>query len=209
MVAFDQGDVEVVGIKTVFKGFFKVEEYTLKHRLFAGGISAPFTREVFERGDAVAVLPYDPLTDEVVLVEQFRIGAMAAIQNQRETSSPWLIECLAGMIDTSQQPEDVALREAQEEAAITLSNLQPIMTYYSSPGGMSERIHLFVATVDSTTATGVHGLDSENEDIRVRVVKYQQAIKWLNNGVLNNATTIIALQWLQLNKQQFNVEINV
>lgn len=202
-LSFDCNDVVLDTPKLVFDGFFKVREYTFKHRLFAGGWSGPIVRELFERGDAVVVLPYDAVTDEVVLVEQFRIGALAATLRNQDNRSPWLVECIAGMIDKDESPAEVASREAEEEAGITLSDVQPIIDFLSTPGGMSERIHLFSATVDSTTAAGIHGLDHEGEDIRVCVVKREQAIQWLYEGKIDNAPTVIALQWLQLNYQKF------
>ncbi len=198
--AFKQDDVNIIEQKTVFDGFFKVQQYTLQHRLFCGDWSGEIVRELFERGDAVAVLPYDPITDEVILVEQFRVGAQAAIQRNGDKSSPWLIECIAGMTELNEASRDVAIREAKEEAGIELTNVQSVMSYYTSPGGMSERIELFVATVDCRKVAGVYGLAEEDEDIRVRVVKREAAMKWLNQGKVDNATTIIALQWLQLNK---------
>lgn len=197
-------DVTEVTQEKVFDGFFKVNKYTLRHRLFDGRWSELISRELFERGDAVVVLPYDPVTDEVVLIEQFRIGALAATQRNKDNKSPWLIECIAGMIDKQQSPKEVAIREAEEEAGIVLSNVQPIMNFLSTPGGVSERIYLFAATVDSTTADGIHGLDVEHEDIRVCVVKREKAIKWLNEGRIDSAPTVIALQWLQLNINEFS-----
>lgn len=199
--AFGQRDVTIVDRQTLFEGFFRVDKVTFKHRLFVGGWSDTICREVFERGDAVAVLPYDPQTDELVLVEQFRIGALTGAQRKDEETSPWLLECIAGMSGADELPTEVATREAEEEAGLKLSGLQPMLNYLSSPGGTSERIHLFAAIVDSRTASGVHGLASENEDIRVCVVKREKALQWLKEGRIDNATTVIALQWLQLNGQ--------
>jgi ADP-ribose pyrophosphatase len=201
---FSYDDVKLQKQQPLYHGFFKVNSYQLRHALYCGGQSNVIKRELFERGDAVAVLPYDPTTDEVILVEQFRVGAYAAgirdAKNNIPIQSPWLIECIAGMIDKGRDAQSVAIAEAKEEAGIELNELKQVMQYYSSPGGMSERIHLFVATTDASKANGVHGLDVEGEDILVLRVKLAQACEWVRNGKINNATTVIALQWLQLNK---------
>lgn len=194
----------------VYDGFFKVNQYKVKHAMYGGGQSEVVTRELFERGDAVAVLPFDAERQEVVLVEQFRIGCYGAgIRDQREgvddnaLQSPWLIECIAGMIDKGRGAEEVAIAEAKEEAGIEISALKPVMRYFSTPGGMSERVHLFVALTDSSKVTGFHGLDCEHEDIRPLRVPIEQAFDWVETGKINNATTVIALQWLQLNKHRW------
>ncbi|THB68899.1 MAG: NUDIX domain-containing protein [Gammaproteobacteria bacterium] len=181
----------------VFNGFFKVDKYTVSHNLFRGGDSQPFTRELFERGNAVSVLPYDPLKDSVVLVEQFRIGALAS------KNSPWQIETIAGVIDKDgESPEDVAKREAEEEANCKVSEMIPICQYFCSPGGTSEKIHLFCAEIDSENIGGVFGLDEENEDIKVHVIDFQKAMDMIGNSAIETAMTIISLQWLALNKDK-------
>ena len=188
-------DVTVEKIATRFQGFFKLDEYVLKHKLFNGGESPLMTREIFERGDAVVLMPYDPITDCVVLQEQFRVGAI------RKTDSPWMLEFVAGMFGKDESPIEVAIREAEEEAGlmITEENILPVCQYLSSPGGTSEYLHLFVAKVDSTKAGGVFGLPEECEDILVHVVSREYAMELLATGKILNAATIIGLQWLELN----------
>ncbi|OAT33685.1 ADP-ribose diphosphatase [Proteus myxofaciens] len=189
---YTRHDVELLGKKDLYKGFFRMTEYRFKHRLFAGGWSNEIKREVFERGHAGVLLAYDPKKDSVVLIEQIRIPAY-------ETSdTPWLLEAIAGMIEEGETPKEVVKREAQEEAGISIGRCEPIISYLSSPGGASERMHVFVGEVDSTTAKGIHGLDSENEDIRVHVVSREQAYQWVEQGIIDNAATVIAIQWLQL-----------
>ena len=202
---FDQ--VKVVQKENRYEGFFTVDSYQFRHPLYQGGHSHIVKRELLERGDAVVVLPYDPTTDEVVLVEQFRVGAFGAFERDaranKTAQSPWLIECIAGMVDKNRTAIDVAHAEAKEEAGIELSNVQSVLKLFASPGGMSERIEYFVATTDSTKAKGVHGLDSESEDIRVLRVSLQTACNWISEGKINNASTVIALQWLQLKKAEY------
>ncbi|GGP78166.1 ADP-ribose diphosphatase [Shewanella ulleungensis] len=188
-------DFELIAKKVLYKGFFQLDEYTFKHKLFKGGWSGEVTREVFERGNAVVVLPYDPIRDEVVLIEQIRLPALAT------TKSIWLLELVAGMIEPGESPEQVATRELAEEAGLTLQSLTPINSYLVSPGGTTERFYLFWGHVDATKASGVHGLDHEDEDIRVHVVSRQQAYDWVNDGRIDNASTVLGIQWLMLNYQ--------
>ena len=192
---FTSNDIQIVAKSPLYQGFFKMVQYEFKHRLFAGGWSDVVKREIFERGHAVAVLPYDPVLNEFVLIEQIRIGALAT------SDTPWLIEVIAGVIDEGETEHDVCCREAEEEAGIVLSNVTPAMSYLASPGGTTERIHIFMAQVDASTAKGIHGLDHEAEDIRVHRVSERDALEWLENGRIDNAATIIALQWFFMHKQ--------
>ena len=187
-------DVEIVEREACFRGFYQLERLHLRHRLFAGGMGKLINRELFVRHDAVCVLPYDPQRDCVVLIEQFRVGALDKSLN------PWLIELVAGLIDKDEQPEQVARREAVEEAGLELAELWPLTQYYPSPGGSDERVHLYVGRCDSRGAGGVHGLEDEGEDIRVLVWSLDEALAAVANGRIDNAASIIALQWLALNR---------
>jgi ADP-ribose pyrophosphatase len=184
------GDVEILTRDTVYQGYFRVDRWRLRFRTFAGPMSAPVVREVFERGHAVGVLPYDPVADTVVLIEQFRAGALAAGRH------PWLIEVVAGIRGEGEPHEDVARRETKEEIGCTLGRLEPICDYMPSPGGTSESCALFVGEVDCRHAGGVHGLADEHEDIRTLTLPADEAISRLDAGEIDNAVTIIALQWL-------------
>lgn len=200
--AFVADDAEVVQQDASYRGFFSLDTIHLRHKLFAGGWSPMFTRELFIRSPAAGVLLYDPVQDSVVLVEQFRVGAVS--QSKACGDSPWLLEVVAGMIDKDERADQLVRREAMEEAGCEIKELVPICDYYSSPGGTSERISLFCGHVDSTNAGGVHGLPEENEDIRVSVLSFDQA--WFEmqsvSGRLDNAMSIIALQWLFINRDK-------
>ena len=189
-------DVEVVEREACFRGFYQLDRLHLRHRLFAGDMGKLISRELFVRHDAVCVLPYDPQRDCVVLIEQFRVGALDKSLN------PWLIELVAGLIDKDEQPEEVARREAVEEAGLELAELWPLPQYYPSPGGSDERVHLYVGRCDSRGAGGVHGLEEEGEDIRVLVWSFDEALAALDDGRIDNAASIIALQWLALNRDK-------
>ena len=199
MLQYGHKDVDVLTIKAGYQGFFKVNEYHLSHKLFSNKQSNEFTREVFERGDAVVVILYDTTQDKLLLLEQFRAGAL------RTSDTPWMLEFVAGMFDENESAVDVAVRESKEEANITLSpkNVLPIMKYLSSPGGMSECIHLYWANFDSDEVLpgSVFGLDDENEDILLHLISREEAITLLNEGKISNAATIIGLQWLAMNYQ--------
>lgn len=191
--AFGADDVEIIDKTTVFQGFFRLDRYQVRHKLFNGGWSEPMQREIFERGHAVVVLPYNPQTDELVLIEQFRLGAMPSSQ------SPWLLEAIAGMIDPGETPQQVAKREAEEEAGLTIETLWPMLSYLSSPGGTTERIQLYLGRLTAPVQAGIFGLMQEHEDIKVHVLAREQAMQLLSEQKIDNAASIIALQWLALN----------
>lgn len=198
MQKYHQEDVKIIENTPLRDGFLSVYKVTLQHRLFAGGWSPVFEREVMDRGHAVVVVPYDPSKDTLVVLEQFRIGAVGAEQ------SPWLLEFVAGMYDSvNESAEQVAHRELAEEAGLTTTQLHYALTYLSTPGGCTERITIFIALVDSDTAAIHGGLASEHEDIRVHVLPFADVVQLLDDGKINNAATVIGLQWLQLHKHRF------
>jgi ADP-ribose pyrophosphatase len=198
---FSNKDVQILSTETLYKGFFKMIKYAFKHKLFEGGWSDVVEREVFERGHAVAVLPYDPVLDEFVMIEQFRIGALST-SSLSSTSSPWLLEVVAGIIDEGETPEDVCYREAKEEAGLDIQKLHKALSYLASPGGTTERLHIYIGLIDASNAEGVHGLEYENEDILVHTVPSSVAFDWLNQGKIDNSAALIALQWFAMNKQK-------
>lgn len=195
-----RADAETLDHEILWRGYFQVDRYRLRHRLFAGGWGGPLVREVFERGHAAALLPYDPVQNAVVLIEQFRIGAHAA------GSDPWLIEIVAGIIEEGESAEEVVRRECVEEAGCTVDRLVPMMDAFTSPGGSSERIALFCGRVDSTGVGGVHGLADEGEDIRVFVEPVDVALARIGRGEVTNLIAIAALQWLALNRDRLRRE---
>ena len=191
----NRDDVEIIERETAWRGYFRIDRLRLRHRLFAGGWGEPIQREVFERGHAAALLPWDPVRDEVILIEQFRVGALTA-----GDANPWLIEIVAGIVEEGETPADVARRETLEEAGCAVTDIVPLMDVYMTPGGSSERIALFCGRVDTTGVGGIHGLDEEGEDIRAFAEPVEAALERLARGEIVNAMTIIALQWLALNR---------
>lgn len=185
--------VELIEKQTAFRGYFRIDRLRLRFPLYEGGMSREVDREVLERGQVAAVLLVDPDRDCVVLIEQFRPGPYAAGEQ------PWLIETVAGVIEGRESAEEMARREAREEANCEITDLFPIMRFFTSPGASTESVALFCGRVDSTDAGGVHGLEEEGEDIRVLVMSVMEALSLLHEGKIVNAKTIIALQWLASN----------
>ncbi|HDZ07870.1 NUDIX domain-containing protein [Pseudohongiella sp.] len=192
---YDRQDVTIVSRDTAFDGFFAIDRIVLRHRLFAGGWSNDINRELFRRDQAGGVLLYDPGADKLVLVEQFRVGLLDALDQ-----SPWALELVAGIIDDGESAPAMALREAHEEAGLHIGEPQFICNYFNSPGGSTERISLLYAEVDAAQASGIHGMAEENEDIRVVVLSFDEAWQAFLSGRINNAMAIIALQWLRLKR---------
>lgn len=197
--AFTPDDVDVVSRETLFQGFFRMVKYRFKHRLFQGGWSPIIEREMFERGHAAAMLPYDPVRDQVVIIEQIRVGAL-------EHARPWQLEIVAGIIDRDESAEQVVRREAEEEAGISVKRMETITSYYPSSGGCSEKLDVYVGEVDASLANGIHGLDYEGEDIKVHVMSREQAYQLVRDGRIENGASIIALQWLELNYEQLQTK---
>lgn len=193
---FDHSDVEIIERRQVHRGFARLDVLTLRHRLHEGGWSKSFERELYDRGHAVAVLPYDPGADHIVLVQQFRIGAYAS------GFPSWQLEAIAGMLKPGETPEHVARREAREEADLTIGALEPIAHYLSSPGASSESVTLFCGRVDVRGAGGIHGLREENEDIAIRTFAVDEIPALLSDRAAANALTVISLQWLLLNRDR-------
>lgn len=184
----------IAELKAVYRGFFSLERYRIQHTLYGGGWSQPLQRELFKRSNCVAVLLYDPIQDKIVLIEQFRIGAVATPERA------WLLEIVAGAIEVGETAEQVAYRESAEEAGCKIQALHLINEFYTTPGGASERISLFCGKIDATGIGGVKGLQEEGEDILVRTVNFDEAYALMEYGKIDSAIPIIALQWLKLNK---------
>jgi ADP-ribose pyrophosphatase len=187
---------EIIGREVGYQGFFRLEKYRLRHTLFAGGWSAEIDRELFRRGNCVAVLLYDPDADKVVLIEQFRVGGVL------QPEKAWMLEIVAGAIEEGETAEEVAYRESMEEAGCEIQELMLINEFYTTPGGSSEWITLFCGKVDSTHVGGIHGLDHENEDIFVRAVYFDEVYQMLEDRMIESAIPMLAIQWLALNRSK-------
>ncbi len=186
------GDVEVGERRQPYARFFAVEEYDLRHRRFDGSMTGSLNRATFVSGDAAVVLPYDPVRDRVLLVEQFRPGPFA-----RGDRNPWHLEPIAGRIDAGETPEQAARREAVEEAGITLRDLLPVANYYPSPGAKTEFLYTFVGLADlPDTVSGLFGLAEDNEDIRTHVISFARLMDLIEAGEVATAPLILSALWL-------------
>lgn len=187
---------EIIEEKTSYDGFFKLKQFQLKHSLYAGGWSKTITRELFHRGNCVAVLLYDANRDEVIIIEQFRIGAI------QMPDRAWLLEIVAGAVEPGETAEEVAIRESVEEANCEVQELLKINEFFTSPGGTSELLSLYCGKVDSQDVGGIHGLDHEDEDILVKAMKFDDVYQLLLDGKVLSAIPIIAIQWLYINRAE-------
>jgi len=192
-------EFKLIAREPMYQGFFSLNRYQVQHSLFAGGWSEVLTRELFQRGNCVAVLLYDPDADKVVIIEQFRMGPMGQ-DNVREKA--WLLEIVAGAIEEGETAEAVAYRESEEEAGCVVQEMRLINEFYTSPGGTSEKISLFYGRIDASEVGGIHGLDHEHEDILVSTVSFTEAYAMIEDGRIESAIPIIAIQWLALNKHK-------
>lgn len=192
---FAQDAVTVRERKSVYSGFSTVEAMRLEVPLFQGGHTPLIDRELIRRPEAIAALLVDTDQNSVVLVEQFRVGAI-------QEHSPWLLEIVAGMIEQGDTPEHTAYREIEEETGCRVLALQPVMSYLTTPGILNEKIHVFCAKVNAPVSGSVHGLEEEGEDIRVHVLSFSQAFELLEKGQIVSSPAIVALQWLKLHENQ-------
>jgi len=195
-----RAEVTIHETRHPYEAFFRVDEVTLSHKAHDGGEVGPIDRAVFVVTDAVTVLPYDPVRDRVLLIEQIRIGALV-----RGDQQPWMLEPVAGMIDAGETPEQTALRETHEEAGLTLTptNLHHISTYYPSPGGIAQRFVSYVAVCDlPDAAAGLGGESTEHEDLRAHLVPFDTLMEMVRSGEAANAALIISAQWLQAERNR-------
>lgn len=188
--AFGPDDFEILADETVYDGFWSLALLRVRHRRHEGGWSLPMQRELHRRGNAVGVLLYDPVLDRIGVVEQFRVGALT------DPAGPWMLELVAGLLEQGESPEQVAHREALEEAGCEITALEPIASYYSSPGGCDEYFHLYCAQVDLLEVDDLHGLDHEHEDIRLHVVPWERVADLRASGRFKDAHSLLAIEWL-------------
>ena len=189
---FGSADFEIIERRDLYKRYFRAEHIVFRHKKFAGGWSEPVTREVFMTKGAASVLLYDATLDALVFVEQFRIGASSSER------TPWQLEMVAGMLDKDISAQDIARNEAMEEAGCVVNDLVFIGAFYTTPGICNEKFHVYAAKVDASQLAAQGGLADEHEDIRIHVVPRATAFAWLDEGRIENAMTVLALQWLRI-----------
>ena len=192
----DAKDVHIQEETTLHSGFLELRQYAITHKLFNGSTSPVLSREALVRPPSVAVILFDPSRQEVVLVEQFRMGPYL------DNDDPWLLEVVAGMSEPGEKLDAVARREVTEETGYQVASLLPVTDVYVSPGASSEKLKLFCAMVDASKAGGTFGVADEGEDIKVHVLPLSDAYDMVTDGRINNAPAVIALQWLKLHHHE-------
>jgi ADP-ribose pyrophosphatase len=199
---FTQQDVVTENIRRPYLKFFSLEERDVRFRRFDGGLSTPVERAVFVAADAVTVLPYDPKTDLVMLVEQFRAGPHA-----RGDQNPWCLEPIAGRMDVGETHAQTAYREALEEAELAINALEPVASYYTSPGAFTEYMVSFIGITDlAIDIAGIHGVAIEHEDIRSIVIPFKDLMAAVQSGEADNGPLLISAFWLQANRDRLRAD---
>ncbi len=188
-----KSNFKIISNKNIYSGFFKMNEVSLKYKKYDGNWSNVIKRELFGGAQVSCVLPYDPIKNEIVLIQQFRPGTISYKQNN------YLDEIVAGIIDEGEDPETAAKRECYEETGCEVKKLIPIQGYFPAPGSSQSFYHLFLAEIESFEGERIKGLKSENEDILVKSYNIKDVKKKLQNGSFLNGLSLIALQWFFLN----------
>ncbi|WP_341861720.1 NUDIX domain-containing protein [Gymnodinialimonas sp. 57CJ19] len=200
-----RADVVEKGTHHIHDGFFNTEERSLTHRRFDGATQGPISRSVYRVADAVTVLPYDPVRDRILLVEQFRMGPYA-----HGDASPWLLEPIAGIIDAGESIEATARREAREEAKLTLGQLHFIGRYYPTPGGIAQVLFSYLGIADlPDQVAGLGGHVNEGEDILSHLVPYDLACRMLAEGDMANAPLILSMQFLMMHRDRLRAKVRL
>ena len=182
--------------RVVYKGFFSVEEHDLSYRKFNNQQSSILTRSALISSDAVIVLPYDPVNDRILLIEQFRSGPYV-----KGDKNPWVLEPIAGLIDEGETPESAGIREAQEEAHLEIKRLELVARSYPSPGISTEFFHQYIGIVELLDSSDlIAGLSSENEDIRSHIFEYEQFFEMIESGKVKVGPLILLGLWLSKNR---------
>jgi ADP-ribose pyrophosphatase len=194
--------LEVIARERCFSGFLRLVRYRLRHSLYAGGWSHAIERERIERLNAVAAILYDAIRDRIVMIEQFRIGAL------EHGRGAWTLEPIGGILNRGERADEVVRREALEEAGLEIQQPEHIATYHVSPGVSADRIRLFCGRVDAEKAVGIHGVKEEGEETRVRVLDAEQTISGLYSGSIDASSAIIGVQWLASNRGRLRLEWN-
>ena len=198
-----KGQIEVADTRRPYAQYFALDEYDLRHTKFDGSMSAKVTRAVFRAPDAALVLPYDPLYDRVLLVEQIRFGPFA-----RGDRTLWQLEPVAGRLDAGEHPEEAARREMMEEAGLELKEMYPVGEVYCSPGTSSEFYYLYLGIADlPEVTTRIGGLATEDEDIRSHVVSFEELMQMCDRFELANAPILILAFWLARHRARLRAAV--
>ena len=196
---------KILSSETLSKVYkFSMRMITFSHDRYDGSNTGEYGRVVFDRGDSVCILLYDRADQTFIMTEQFRIGVAV----NPGGDSPWVLETVAGSMDggPGETPLDTAMREVEEEApGCKVLHVMPMPSFYNSPGGSSEKTHMFCAVIDSSGVAENGGLAEHNEDIKVVKIPVQQAYRDLDEGRINTSSAMIAIMWFRLNERSMDV----
>ncbi len=184
---------KIINKKNIHKGFWEINELSFIHQKHDGKWSNEIKREIFSGAQVATLLPYDPIKKEIVLIQQFRAGVISKYPDS------YLYEIVAGIIDKNESPEETALRECMEETGCEVNKIFPIQSYFPAPGSSESFYHMYLGEIKSFDGSRIKGLESENEDILVSSFKIEVVRKMLENKIIINGLTLIALQWFFLN----------
>ena len=184
---------KIINKKNIYKGFFQMYEYDLIHQKHDGNWSSEIKREIFGGAHVASLLPFDPIKKEILLIQQFRVGIVS------RHDEDLLYEIVAGMVDKNEQPDQTSIRECLEETGCKVKKLIHIQDYFPAPGSSESFYHLYLGEIDSFQGSRIRGLENENEDIKVTSFKVHEVKQMLDNKIIKNGLTLIALQWFFLN----------
>jgi len=193
----NRDDVMLDDTEILHDGFFRMEHFLFRHRLYEGDWSPQLSREILVHSPVAPVIPYDPVRDEIVLIEQFRGGIYAS-----GDENPWSVEIVAGIIELGETAAEMAVREAKEEAGCVMTDVEKILDFYPSPSGSSEYVALYWGRVSTIGVGEFHGVAEEGEDIRVFTETTDEALRKITTGEINSSKGIIGVQWLALNREK-------
>ena len=189
-------NIQIENLKREYLGFFALNQVDLKYPFFDNSTSGVKSRTILMGSEASLILPYDPILDKVLLVEQFRIGPFC-----RGDKAPWVYEPVAGMIEFGEKPEDAAKREVFEEAGIQVTKLVKINSGYPNPGEATTYFYNYIGIVDlSDYSPGIYGVRDEGEDIRTHVCDFKEVFNWSISNKLRVLPLNTMVLWLALNK---------
>ena len=171
---------KIINKKNLYKGFFEMNELSFIHKRYNGTWSNEIKREIFTGSQVASLLPYDPIKKEIILIQQFRTGAISKYKGS------YLYEIVAGIIDKNETPEKTAARECYEETGCKVKKIIPIQSYFLSPGSSESYYHLYLGEVESFNGTRIQGLEKEDEDILVSSFKVNKVRKMLDNNMILN-----------------------
>jgi len=194
---FCEQDYQITAVQAIYNGYCSLQKLTVQFSLFQGGMSPPIQRELVLRHPAVAVLLVDVTQRQVVMIEQFRVGAC-------RSKNPWLLEIVAGVIEPGDEPLETARREVLEETGLVVQSLTLIGRYFTTPGLASEEVFLYCGLIQAPITPGIHGQVEEGENIKVHVLSFNDVYALLESGQINSSPALIAVQWLKLNQQSLN-----